>query len=88
MERNVDIPCQVCSITSTKGDVAPLWCRYRNEQGEICKLDIIEAKPTGPAQVICNMFFECTAAVDERKVAFILKLDGSSHRWAIIRILM
>lgn len=46
MERMVDISCQVCAVTSTKGEVRPLWCRYQTEQGELIKINIDEAKLT------------------------------------------
>lgn len=88
MEQSVTIPCQVCAVTSTKGEITPLWCRYQDEQGEIHKLVIDEAKPTGSSQVICNMFFECTAEMDGYKKMFILAMDSNSHKWSIIRILL
>jgi hypothetical protein len=88
MEQSVNIPCQVCAVTSTKGEITPLWCRYQDEQGEIHKLVIDEAKPTGPLQVVCNMFFECTAEVDSCKKMFVLAMDSSTRKWSIIRILL
>ena len=88
MDQSVNIPCQVCTVTSTKGEITPLWCRYQDGQGEVHKLVIHEAKPTGPSQVVCNMFFECTAEVDGCKKMFILAMDGSTRKWSIIRILL
>ena len=88
MDQSVNIPCQVCTVTSTKDEITPLWCRYQDGQGEVHKLVIDEAKPTGPSQVVCNMFFECTAEVDGCKKMFILAMDGSTRKWSIIRILL
>ena len=88
MDQSVNIPCQVCTVTSTKGEITPLWCRYQDGQGDVHKLVIDEAKPTGPSQVVCNMFFECTAEVDGCKKMFILAMDGSTRKWSIIRILL
>lgn len=47
MDQRVDIPCQVCLVTSTKGEIRPLWCRYQTEQGELIKINIDEVKQTG-----------------------------------------
>ena len=51
MEQSVNIPCQVCAVTSTKGEITPLWCRYQDEQGEIHKLVIGKAYWSGTSCV-------------------------------------
>ena len=51
MDQRVDISCQVCSVTSTKGEIRPLWCRYQTEQGELIKINIDEVKQTGNTPV-------------------------------------
>ena len=85
MDQRVDIPCQVCLVTSTKGEIRPLWCRYQTEQGELIKINIDEVKPTGNTG---NLFFECTSYGEERKSMFVLMMDNRTFQWKIIRILL
>lgn len=85
MERMVDISCQVCTVTSTKGEIRPLWCRYQTEQGELIKISIDEAKLTSNTG---NLFFECTSYGEERKTMFVLMMESRTYRWKIIRILV
>lgn len=85
MDQRVDIPCQVCLVTSTKGEIRQLWCRYQTEQGELIKINIDEVKQTGNTG---NLFFECTSYGEERKSMFVLMMDNRTFQWKIIRILL
>lgn len=85
MDQRVDIPCQVCLVTSTKGEIRSLWCRYQTEQGELIKINIDEVKQTGNTG---NLFFECTSYGEERKSMFVLMMDNRTFQWKIIRILL
>lgn len=35
MMESMHIPCQVFSVTSTKGEITPLWVRFIDEDGEL-----------------------------------------------------
>ena len=85
MDQRVDIPCQVCLVISTKGEIRPLWCRYQTEQGELIKINIDEVKQTGN---IGKLFFESTSYGEERKSMFVLMMDNRTFKWKIIRILL
>lgn len=47
MMESMHIPCQVCSVTSTKGEITPLWVRFIDEDGELQKIDITGTKKSG-----------------------------------------
>lgn len=88
MEMNLNMPCQVCAVTSTKGEITPLWCRYQDAQGELIKLQIDEVKIAGAASGLGNLFFECTSYMEESKQVFILMLEKSSQKWMIMKRLV
>ena len=85
MDQRVDIPCQICLVTSTKGEIRPLWCRYQTEQGELIKINIDEVKQTGNTG---NLFFYFKSYGEERKFMFVLMMDNRTFKWKIIRILL
>jgi len=88
VEMNLNMPCQVCAVTSTKGEITPLWCRYQDAQGELIKLQIDEVKIAGAASGLGNLFFECTSYMEESKQVFILMLEKSSQKWMIMKRLV
>ena len=88
METNLNIPCQVCAVTSTKGEITPLWCRYQTDQGELIKIQIDEVKIVGAASGTGNRLFECTSYGEEQKQVFLLAMDMPSLKWRIMRRLV
>lgn len=85
MERILNLPCQVCAVTSTKGEVTPLWCRYQDEEGEIQKLVIDEVKRTNGFHGINTEIYECTSHNEIQKTIFHLLCDFASHKWCIVK---
>lgn len=80
----MNIPCQVCYVTSTTGEVKPLWCEFKNEEGEIVKLTIISVKPAGVGSIHAR-FYECTAEAESgTSCLFKLSFDPGTQKWAIV----
>ena len=84
MENKWSVPCQVCTVTSTKGEIMPLWCRYQEETGEIITIKIDEAKKMGPPSMTSNMIFDCLSCEAEREVGFRLQMDCRTFQWRLI----
>lgn len=83
MSAVLNIPCQVCSVTSTKGEITPLWVRFKDEEGEVQKIDISDTKKSG-ANGIHTLFFECTGICGEVSCMIKLRYDPSTQLWTII----
>lgn len=81
---SLNIPCQVCSVTSTQGVITPIWCRFRDEEGEVQKLTIEQAVRSGP-EGIQSLFFDCSAVYQQRKIQFTLRMDDLTHKWSIVK---
>ena len=88
MEQTMNMSCQVCAVTSTKGEVTPLWCKYQDAEGEIRKITISEVKPGNGMHGIRAELYECTAYDDERKAVFLLECDFETHKWRILKRLL
>ena len=83
MMESMHIPCQVCSVTSTKGEITPLWVRFIDEDGELQKIDITGTKKSG-ANGIHTYFLKCTGMLGEQACMIKLSLDPGSMKWSII----
>lgn len=88
MEQTMNVPCQVCAVTSTKGEITPLWCKYQDPEGEIKKITISEVKPGNGIHGIRSELYECISYENDRKAVFLLECDFESHKWRIVKRLI
>lgn len=82
-----NLPIQTLCVTSTMGDINPLWFRYEDDAHSIIKVTISqilackEIKTAGSKSLV----YTCEATLDDRLAIVELQYLISSHKWILKR---
>ena len=80
-----NLPVQTLCITSTMGDLKPLWFRYEDNSHSIIKVNILnilsckESKIAGCKSIV----FTCEAVLDDNLAIVELQYLVASHKWML-----
>ncbi|MDD3369262.1 MAG: hypothetical protein PHP50_10325 [Lachnospiraceae bacterium] len=90
MNKTLNVPIQLISVTSTVGELTPVLFKLENEQHEIVTIRIdriITCKERG-YQSSKELIFTCTAPLaDGAQHLFNLKYNVLLHKWTLFELL-
>lgn len=83
----INIPIQLISACSTKGELRPLWFRYENEEHGVETIQI-EQIVSSKEERYCGMNYigyVCWTALEGQRHLVELRYHVSSHQWKLFR---
>lgn len=86
---DINIPIQLDSVCSTKGDFTPRWFRYENKEHQIERIvieKILSHKEINFVGIKMIQYI-CTSTVNGRERIFEIRYNVSSHKWTFFRML-
>lgn len=84
-DEKMEIKCQANVLFSTKGEIQPLWLRFKDEQGELHKLTVKRCRQTG-FPLSTSIMFEITAHDESMEYVITVRFDKNTYEWQIIDI--
>lgn len=88
-EEEMNMPIQLDSVCSTKGEFTPRWFRYENKEHQIEKVTIEKILSYKEINFVGLKMIQyiCTATVEEQERIFELRYNVTSHKWTFFRML-
>ena len=80
---NKSLPAQVAAVFDTNGTIHPQWCRFRNPEGELTKLDSIIVEKRNSEFDKIHRIFLCYTYINGTKKRFCLSYDIHDHSWTL-----
>ena len=76
-------PAQVSAVFDTNGQIHPLWCKFKNEHGEIITISNLEILKENSKVERTHRNYLCRAIVYARPCRFCLSYNMYTNSWSV-----